>query len=86
MADKKQSKKKVPKMGAPNKHESEKILPNHLRPDQWQRMEEEAAIRNMPTWAFIRLVIDWGVTGLDTKRGDVAASKMFDDILAKGEK
>jgi len=72
------------KLGAPKKNET--LRTDHLRQNQWDRLELEAEQRNKSTWAFIRDMLDWGITALDTKRGDVAASKMFDDILAEGEK
>jgi hypothetical protein len=69
------------KMGAPNKANEEKVLTNHLRPDQWERMEKEASLRNLSAWAFIRSCLDWAITALDTKRGDVEASKLFDGLM-----
>lgn len=81
---KKKIKKEKRKLGAPEKRDDEKIMTNHLRPDQWKRMEEEAAIRNKPTWAFIRECLDWTITALDTKRGDVSASALFDGVMNEG--
>ncbi len=72
---------KKPKRGAPVKPDHEKVRADHLRQDQWDRMEEEAAMRGISTWAFIRQSIDWTITALDTKRGDSDAHKLFDNIM-----
>lgn len=73
------------KMGAPTKPDEEKIQTNHLREDQQEWLEREAAIRNVSMWAFARTCLDWAKTALDTKRGDVDASKLFDNIMADNE-
>jgi ferric iron reductase protein FhuF len=86
LSSKATSKKKKAVMGQPPKREDEKILTNHLRPDQWKRLEEEATIRNKSTWAFIRECLDWTITALDTKRGDVEVSKLFDGVVQEVDK
>lgn len=72
--------------GAPKKREAEKILKNHLRLDQKQWAQEEAQARGISMWSFLRQVIDLGKDVIDTKRGDVSASALFDDTLAEPHK
>lgn len=73
-------KKKVSNRGAPVKDEKEVILPNGFRKDQWKRLKEEAAARNNMSAALLqRQALDWFFTMLDTKRGDVSASELFDN-------
>ncbi len=71
--------------GAPTKDDDEKVLKNGLRPDQWERLQDEAVIRGISAAKMQRDAIDWFITVLDTKRGDVSASKAFDDIMSKME-
>lgn len=74
--------------GAPKKRETEKVLKNHLRPDQQKWARGEADARGVSMWFFIRQVIDLGKSVIDQKRGDVSGSALFDDVLAepgKGE-
>lgn len=72
--------------GAPRKRVTEKILKNHLRPDQVKWAKGEAEARNVPMWSFIRQVIDLGRTIMDQKRGNVSASALFDDIYDETKK
>lgn len=67
--------------GAPVKRDEEKVLPNGLRPDQWERLQEEAEIRGISAAKMQRDAIDWFITVLDTKRSDVTTSAKFDDVL-----
>lgn len=63
----KQKQKTKNKLGAPPKHDGEKIMTNHLRKDQWRRVQEEAALRNISSWAMARQMIDMAITALDNK-------------------
>lgn len=83
----KPTKKKVKNRGAPVKHDSEKVLPNGLRPDQWRWVQDEAARRGgMSAAKFHRDCMDWVITAIQTKRADVSGSKLFDDVMTETEK
>lgn len=50
----------------------------NMSDEMWQRLQNEASIRNMDAAELNRQVIEWFFTSLDTKRGDSEANKLFD--------
>jgi len=77
------AKDRTRKKGAPIKKDEEKILPNGLGPEQWAWLQSEAKIRSMSAASLHRIAVDWFITAIDTKRGDVTASQLFDDSYKK---
>lgn len=69
--------KKELKRGAPVK--KKRLRSNGLRDDQWERLEAEAEARGESIAAVHRRAVDWFFTALDTKRGNVNASALFDN-------
>lgn len=70
--------------GAPKKEDKEKILPNGLRKDQWQWLQDEAHIKDTSAAYEQRRAVDWYITAIETKRGTVEASKEFDKTFIEG--
>lgn len=71
--------------GAPKKKAEDKTNPEGLTAYQVKRLKEEAAIRNVSFAQMKRTAIDWFLTALDTKRGGVETSAIFDNIRKDGE-
>ena len=73
--------KKNPRGQPPKAEVDKKNRGNGLRGDQVKWLREYAAARNLPSLAEAnRVAVDWFMTAIDTKRGDVTASERFDDM------
>lgn len=80
----KKSKEKVNNRGAPIKDKDKRVNEYHVFVWQWKRIVDEANVRDISPFAFLRQIIDWFFTALDTGRADVTASKLFDDKFKEG--
>ena len=65
--------------------EDEKKEPNGLSKGQNKRLRNEALARGIASTQYLRQIVDWYFTAIDTKRGDIEANKMFDNVLEKSE-
>lgn len=73
------------KRGAPEKDDGDKINQYHVRTDQWKRIVDEAAIRNIGPFQMLRMIVDWFFTALDTNRADASSATLFDDVVKDGK-
>jgi hypothetical protein len=73
--------KKNPRGQPPKAEADKKNRGNGLRGDQIVWLKEYASARNLPSLAEAnRVAVDWFITAIDGKRGDVTASAIFDDM------
>lgn len=79
----KQLSKPRKKMGAPTKPIDDKTNPEGLTAYQVRRLKEEAVVRGVSFASMKRMAVDWFLTALDTKRGGVETSAIFDDSVRK---
>lgn len=73
------------KRGAPTKKADDKTNPEGLTMYQVRRLKEEASVRGVSVAHMKRMAVDWFLTALDTKRGDVETSAIFDNVRKDGD-